>query len=1269
MTEAVTARGTLVDGGELGALMRAIDWAATPFGPEQAWPSSLRTLVRLMLQTRLGMYIAWGPDWRQLYNDAFRPILGKSKHPALGKPARETFGESWDEIEPIFNRVLAGESLGADDWLLPLDRHGYLEECHFSFSCSPILDDDGRVGGVVVTIDESTQRVMSERRARTFQSLCARALAPETSADVWSAASAALADNRWDFPFALLYELEPARDYARLVGSSEISDGHLLAPRTINLSVADAVWPFAQVLASGEHVHVRGSVPVDGAPWPAGAWLAPAREAMVLPIGRPGLARPYGFLVAGLSSGRALDELHTEFLLMLARHIGSALSHARAYDEERRRGEALVRLDHAKTLFFRNVSHEFRTPLTLILGPTEDLASGLHGPLTAAQSRQLGIVHRNAQRLLRLVNNLLELARIESGRAQALYEPLELGQLTAEIASAFRPATERAGLRFVVEPVEPDDPVYVDRDIWEKILLNLLSNAFKFTFAGEIRVRVATDEPGHVTLEVEDTGVGIPKSEQSGIFERFPQGQRLLGRDDDGSGVGLAVVRELARLHGGIVSVASEPGRGSRFSVRLQTGSAAERTSGVTRLTPVRSHNASVFVEEALRSLQVPPVSPSAHPAWIEPNEPVTAETAGARVLIVDDNADMREYLRRLLSTRYYVELASDGALALDAARHAPPDLVITDAMLPNLDGFGLLRELRADPRTADVAVMMLSASASEESRIEGLSQGANDYLSKPFSARELIARANSQIALRRVRQAADSNRVALYELFMQAPAPICVLRGRGLVFEMANTSFLRAIGRNEVLGKSLLEAVPELRGQGLDDLLRDVLLTGKPYYGQEISVHLAGSSPTPEQRNFSFVFSALRPPDGKTERVMLFATEVTDEVRARNDLDEARRRAEGASRAKDEFLAMLGHELRNPLAPITTALELMHQQGSPMFQKERTIIGHQVQHLIRLVDDLLDVSRVTRAKLQLRKHPVEISEVVSRAIELASPLLEERHHRLTTRVPSSGLLVLGDEMRLAQVVSNLLTNAAKYTGAGGDIAIDAEASGAEVVLRVRDTGMGISPELAPRIFDLFVQGARPQAGAAGLGLGLTLVRSLTQLHGGSVAMRSEGPGHGSEFELRFPLLDARTVVPERSERPSTLPPMGAPRVKRRVLIVDDNEDAAELLAEGLRRCGHEVRVAFEAPGGIDLARDFKPHVALLDLGLPVMDGYELARALHQLPEAASTQLIAVTGYGQDNDRKRSREAGFARHLVKPVDLASIDQNIRQLVADETQAP
>jgi CheY-like chemotaxis protein len=375
------------------------------------------------------------------------------------------------------------------------------------------------------------------------------------------------------------------------------------------------------------------------------------------------------------------------------------------------------------------------------------------------------------------------------------------------------------------------------------------------------------------------------------------------------------------------------------------------------------------------------------------------------------------------------------------------------------------------------------------------------------------------------------------------------------------------------------------------------------------------------------------------------------------------------ADRRKDEFLATLSHELRNPLAPIRNALELLRRTGDDESLRERAlaIAERQVQQLVRLTDDLLDVSRITRGKIHLKRRPVELGEVIATAIEMASPLLEARRHQLEAEVPRRGLLVEGDPDRLAQVLANLLTNAAKYTEPEGEVSVRASLEGPHVVVRVRDSGMGIAPELLPRVFDLFVQGYRAlDRSQGGLGLGLTIVRSLVEMHGGAVAVASEGIGKGSEFTVRLPAASAAALTPMPGSIPA-FPERHRFGSGRRILVVDDNQDAADALVEALRAHGLAASVAYDGPSALETAARVRPEVAFLDIGLPVMDGYELARRLRDLL-GRGVKLVALTGYGQDRDRALSRAAGFDEHLVKPMELEHIVVLIHQLFR-EAEAP
>ncbi len=375
-------------------------------------------------------------------------------------------------------------------------------------------------------------------------------------------------------------------------------------------------------------------------------------------------------------------------------------------------------------------------------------------------------------------------------------------------------------------------------------------------------------------------------------------------------------------------------------------------------------------------------------------------------------------------------------------------------------------------------------------------------------------------------------------------------------------------------------------------------------------------------------------------------------------DITDSKRLAEealAASRAKDEFLAVLGHELRNPLAPIMTGVELLKLRGVTM-TKELLTIERQVRHLARLVDDLLDISRITRGLVELQRERLSLDGAIAKGIEIASPLLEQKQHQVSLDIDPA-LRVDGDPVRLAQVFSNLLTNAARYTPQGGNIRVSARDDGAQAVVRVVDDGTGIAPELLGRIFDLFVQGGRTIARSeGGLGIGLAVVRSLVRLHGGEITAHSAGPGQGSEFVVRLPLAGDRPLglVVRGEPRPLHGTELPAARHRRRVLVVDDNVEAAELISGALRALGHEVAVAHDGAEALKLADRFRPEVAVLDIGLPVMDGYELARRLRDQPDVGPGRLIALTGYGQDADRARSRDAGFDVHLMKPVDVRAL---------------
>ncbi|MET9069840.1 SpoIIE family protein phosphatase [Streptosporangium sandarakinum] len=790
---------------EMARRMRAYPWSSISMGEPGTWPASLRTACRICLTSRFPMIVWWGEELRFLYNDAYLPLLG-SKHPALAKPGEEVWEEIWHTIGPMLRSVMAsGEATWSEDLLLPMNRHGYWEETYWTYSYSPLHDDDGTVRGVFTAVSDTTERVIGERRLTVLQDLGAQAGHARSVTEACRLVARVLERAGLDVPFAAIYLRRPGDDEPVLTATSP--EGAEIHP----LADGPGDWPLREVLDTGRPVTMTDVAERFGA-LPAGGWQTPPTQAMVLPLAGETGGRNIGVIVLAAGAGRALDEAYESFLGLVARQTAALVNAAVAYRLQQRRAEELAELDRAKTAFFSNVSHEFRTPLTLIMGPVQELRGALAGA-DARVREDLEVVHRNGLRLGKLVNTLLDFSRIEAGRTQARYEPVDLSAVTAELAGVFRSAIDKAGLAFDVDCPPLPEPVHIDRGMWEKVVLNLLSNALKFTFDGSIRVALRGDGE-HAVLTVADTGVGISEEELPRLFERFHRVESTRSRSNEGSGIGLALVRELVGLHGGAITAGSAEGEGTTFTVRLPFGAAHLPPGNIVPAGAAEavSVTADPFVEEALRWLPGDTPARGTGSAG-EPGEsgeitgagrdgaagqapeglpaPEDGEAGRARVLIADDNADMREYLTRLLRPAYRVTVVTDGRDALEAVRADPPDLVVSDVMMPRLDGLQLVAALRADPRTAGVPVLLLSARAGQEASIEGLEAGADDYLVKPFSAAELLARVRANVEPARLRGHHARWRNALIDSLQEA---FFVCDEDGAVIEI-NSAFTDILG------------------------------------------------------------------------------------------------------------------------------------------------------------------------------------------------------------------------------------------------------------------------------------------------------------------------------------------------------------------------------------------------------------------------------------------------------------------------------------------
>ncbi|HET7202144.1 MAG TPA: ATP-binding protein [Steroidobacteraceae bacterium] len=1760
------------DGGAMGELIRATDWSRTPLGPVERWPQSLRTALSICLGSKFPILLWWGPEFLKLYNDAYRPMLG-DKHPrSLGQPGRECWQEIWHIIGPMLEGVRArGEATWSDDQMLPLHRLGFTEECYFTYTYSPIRGDTGSVDGVFCAVIETTERVLAARRLATLRELAAHATDAHDDVVACANAVATLAATPEDTPFAAMYLLDESGAALRRVAvAGAVVDSGLL-PARLCLAAPEGLLETALVAActsrgseSFQAVDAAAAIPQPlwGRPW-----SEPIRTLACLPVTQPGQPHPYGVILAGISPRRGLDAPYRGFLELAAGHVATAVTNSRTLEQERRRARMLAELDRAKTTFFANVSHEFRTPLTLMLGPLEQILSAAPGPLPHNVRQDLQATYRNALRLLKLVNTLLDFSRIEAGRADVTFEPTDLGRYTGELASVFRSAVEDAGLRYTVDCPSLAESAYVDRQMWEKIVFNLLSNALKFTLEGEIAVRLAA-VGDCVELSVADTGLGIARSDQARIFERFHRVTNLGARTQEGTGIGLALSQEFVRLHGGTLRVESEPDRGSVFTVSIPRGHAhlapeRVRTQGDHA---IRADRGAPYIHEAL--------------GWVgssaNSNDAAESESSAllralpaptARVLIADDNADMRGYLRRICAERWDVELHADGASALAAIQRNPPDLVLADIMMPGLDGLTLVRRVRADPAMRELPIILLSARAGEEARLEGLQAGASDYLVKPFSARELLAYVEARLEIAAIRREAerglhqsamlnaiqrdtlalavggapmqavlqaladagprllgDRARTAVYTnesgdgllrfgassglpeayaheagtiaigaqslpcgraAFTGRPAivadlaadpqcerylplaraldvrscwslPIRSAEGRVLgtyaiyhaepgeptsrelerldlltqtaavvlehhasarmreaaeatlrdseqrlnaALQIANSSrreieslldaaplgvyvvdadlrirhanptalatfgsdgdivgrdfaveierlwpadyaaevigmlehtlatgeshvmperihvrrdlgvtefyewqidripladgrpgvvcYYRdvstqvrartALARAEALNRGQKRALElALNGGAIDEVLDVLARTGYEVFrdqhptaifrtrlrarraslvafagladsyvrsfresnllevspsrraildGEMVVVEdvrtdancaayteiaeahgiravwsfpirapdgtvlgaltvyrLVPGAPEPEDvesmrllgdtagmllerdrvvaarraaeealreserrireladampqlvwtsdstgrvdyyNGRALQYAGIRPgaTSGADWRTMLHPDDVeetaaawqravdgclpyvcehrllmadgsyrwhlsraepvrsgeagVEEIRwfgtatdvhelraAREALHDNEERLREADRRKDEFIAMLAHELRNPLAPIRTGLQVIQRAPGRVREVSRLgeIMERQVTHMVRLIDDLLDVSRITSGKLVLQRQPSLLQDLVAGAVDANRSSIAAGGLELVVRVPEEPLLLDVDPTRFLQVVSNLLNNAAKFTPAGGRIELVARLEGdpeaSRLVLAVSDTGIGIAPGMLQRVFEMFMQ-AEPtlQRSNAGLGIGLALARQLVEMHGGTLVAQSDGPGRGSTFTLQMPLGRPQVVRHAPDAVAAT-----APNCVRRVLIVDDNEDAAEALAMLVTDLGGAACTANDGRSSLERIVDFEPEIVLLDLGMPGMDGYETCRRMREAGSRA--YIVALTGWGQQKDRHQVLRSGFDAHLTKPADPAQLEELLEQ---------
>lgn len=869
----------LSGGGEMGKLIRSMDWSKTALGPIESWPQSLRTSVSLCLSSTFPILIAWGPETIQIYNDSYRPICGEMHPRSMGMNFRICWESALEVVGDKFTRGQQGEGTYITDQRMFLERYGYLEEAWMTFSFAPIRDESGGVGGIFHPITETTEKMLAGRRTQVLKDLGAVMSKAKSVTEIAELTNVQYESYQLDVPFMLFYQLSGME--AKLVSSAGVAEAAVLAPTMID--IPESTWPLQQVIDSGELIKVEDLHALFG-DFRSGPYETGPNTAMILPVRISGQQDLFGFIIAGVSVCRALDEAYLNFYDQLAGTFNTAISNVYAYEQEQKRAEALAEIDRSKTAFFSNVSHEFRTPLTLMLGPLEDL---LQAEADTHKKAQIEATHRNAMRLLKLVNNLLDYSRVEAGRIQAAYQIIDLAELTSDLASSFRSIIEKAGMDLLVKCETLTGDFYTDRQMWEKIVLNLLSNAFKYTLEGIISVDLK-QEGDFVVLRVTDTGVGIPEKELPYMFERFHRVENSAGRTHEGTGIGLSLVHELVQLHGGKISVTSTEGQGSRFTVKIPSGKAHLPDNQViasSRETQISTVTAP-FIREAYSLLQdeakgnADEVTQTSSDIVSTADHTVNLETS---ILIVDDNGDMRAYLKRLLEPYFTIHTAANGSDAFKHIKQNRPSLVLSDVMMPVMNGKELLKHIRNDEDLYNLPVIFLSARAGEEARIDGLEAGADDYLVKPFSAAELLTKVRAQINISKARGYAEEQ---LRNLLTEAPVAMSIYRGPHHVIELANDRMLNYWGRSKenTLKRPLLEVIPELAEQGFKEILDHIYQTGERFVSGEVplTLHRFGKD---ESIYVNITIEALKDENQLINGMITVAADVTEQVNSRLEL------------------------------------------------------------------------------------------------------------------------------------------------------------------------------------------------------------------------------------------------------------------------------------------------------------------------------------------------------------------------------------------------
>lgn len=1110
-------------GGEMAKLISEFDWSATPIGPPESWSESLKNLVNMMLVNRFPMLLWWGEQYIQIYNDPYIPVLGmKHPSPGLGRSGYECWKEIWSVIGPLVDTPFkGGPATWMDDILLKVNRNNFEEETHFTIAYSPVPDAaaSNGIGGVLATVNEITQQIITKRQMETLRRLGDKVSTAASVSEVYQQAALALQGNAYDIPFVFIHSIVASK-IARLDAAAGIAFNHPDLPAAISVNDETSQWQDL-IKAAKENKLVIAPNHQIKSDIPTGVWDLPPSQFAFLPITEAKRGAPVAVVTIALNPLRKFDESYNNFVKLIADQISSGVTNAMAYAKEKQRAEELTELDQAKTIFFGNISHEFRTPLTLMLGPLDDLLAQKQNNIQADREI-IALIHRNGLRLQKLVNNLLDFSRIEAGRMQMVFRPTDISKITSDIASNFTSATAKAGLEFEIDCPHFSEPIYLDEEMWEKIVLNLLSNAFKFTFEGKISVQIRMLADA-AELRVSDTGVGISKEDQGKIFDRFHRVPQSRSRSFEGSGIGLALVNELIKLHGGNVRVESESEKGTSFIVHIPRGKAHLPADQIKQpdtsdlSIPIR---ANVFLEEAMKWFP--------DEVW-DPVAETTNQLQKPVIILADDNADMRDYIKGILEEYCIVYTAVNGRQAFELAKNVKPDLVLSDIMMPETDGLELLAMLRKDHSLKTTPIILLSARAGEEAKIEGLLAGADDYLTKPFTRNELIARINSNIQLANIRKEIE-------EAIRQSEA-----RLRALVIATSDVVY-RMSADWTVMRK--------LNGR---DFLQD---TGEPISGwQQKYIH-----PKDQARVWTAIQNAIKNKtvfqlehqviradgtlgwtfsravpilDGNGEIIEWFgaASDVSDrklhqtelehriEYRTK-ELNEANSALKVSNNDLQQFAHVASHDLKEPVRKIKIfTYRLMDENAAPRSEKEKSYLEKiltSAERMSTMIDGVLTYSSLNGSNIELEQ--VDLNIVLEEIREDLELMIQQKAATIRySRLP----VIAGGRLLLYQLFYNLISNSLKFSHPERSpvVEVNCKVENDNYIITVKDNGIGFEPEYKELIFETFAR-LNTKDQFDGTGLGLSLCRKIVERHHGSV--HAEGIiNEGAVFTIELPVMPA----------------------------------------------------------------------------------------------------------------------------------------------------